>query len=466
MAKYNKITAELAEKLKAIVGEDRFYFDGSIPEDYCHDEMPIYGKRFPEAVCEVESTEEVAAIMKLCNENLIPVTPRGAGTGLVGGAVALNGGVIICTARMNKILGYDMKNLCVHTQVGVRLCDLAADAQAHGLFYPPDPGEKTATVGGNVSTTAGGMRAVKYGVTRDYVRGLTVVLPNGEIETFGGKVVKNSAGYSLKDLIVGSEGTLAVVTEAILKLVPLPKKSVSLLAPFPSIDMALEAVPEIIKSKASLTAIEFMERDTILFAEEYLGKKFPDKSGVAYLLLTVDGNMPLAVNAEIENVARLCVDMGALDAFIVDTDERKHSVWSTRGAFLEAIKASAGEMDECDVVVPRNRVADFIKYTHKIAEELAIRIPSFGHAGDGNFHVYICRDDLSKEEFEKKLAIAFERMYRKSYELRGLVSGEHGIGYAKKSFMAEQYGATQVEIMRGIKRAFDPKNILNPDKVI
>jgi len=158
--------------------------------------------------------------------------------------------------------------------------------------------------------------------------------------------------------------------------------------------------------------------------------------------------------------------MGALDAFIVDTDERKHSVWSTRGAFLEAIKASAGEMDECDVVVPRNRVADFIKYTHKIAEELAIRIPSFGHAGDGNFHVYICRDDLSKEEFEKKLAIAFERMYRKSYELRGLVSGEHGIGYAKKSFMAEQYGATQVEIMRGIKRAFDPKNILNPDKVI
>ena len=175
MAKYNKITADLAEKLKAIVGEERFYFDGSIPEDYCHDEMPIYGKRFPEAVCEVESTEEVAAIMKLCNENLIPVTPRGAGTGLVGGAVALNGGVIICTARMNKILGYDMKNLCVHTQVGVRLCDLAADAQAHGLFYPPDPGEKTATVGGNVSTNAGGMRAVKYGVTRDYVMAMTVV---------------------------------------------------------------------------------------------------------------------------------------------------------------------------------------------------------------------------------------------------------------------------------------------------
>ena len=462
---YNKVTDSDIEFLRAATSPDRVLVGDEISEDYSHDELAGV-KAMPEVLVRVLYTEEVSKIMKHAYERNIPVVVRGSGTGLVGACVAINGGIMIETAFMNKILELDTENLAVTVQPGVLLMELAAFVEEHDLFYPPDPGEKSATIGGNISTNAGGMRAVKYGVTRDYVRGLTVVLPNGEIETFGGKVVKNSAGYSLKDLIVGSEGTLAVVTEAILKLVPLPKKSVSLLAPFPSIDMALEAVPEIIKSKASLTAIEFMERDTILFAEEYLGKKFPDKSGVAYLLLTVDGNMPLAVNAEIENVARLCVDMGALDAFIVDTDERKHSVWSTRGAFLEAIKASAGEMDECDVVVPRNRVADFIKYTHKIAEELAIRIPSFGHAGDGNFHVYICRDDLSKEEFENKLAIAFERMYRKSYELRGLVSGEHGIGYAKKSFMAEQYGATQVEIMRGIKRAFDPKNILNPDKVI
>lgn len=451
--------------LKNIIpDESRLVFD-HIPPEYLSDTL---GRRKGEASALVfaKSTEEVSKVLQFAYANKIPVTPRGAGTNLVGSTVPVDGGIILDLSQMNRILELDTESMTVTVEPGLLLQDLQAYVEEHDLFYPPDPGEKSATIGGNISTNAGGMRAVKYGVTRDYVRGLTVVLPNGEIETFGGKVVKNSAGYSLKDLIVGSEGTLAVVTEAILKLVPLPKKSVSLLAPFPSIDMALEAVPEIIKSKASLTAIEFMERDTILFAEEYLGKKFPDKSGVAYLLLTVDGNMPLAVNAEIENVARLCVDMGALDAFIVDTDERKHSVWSTRGAFLEAIKASAGEMDECDVVVPRNRVADFIKYTHKIAEELAIRIPSFGHAGDGNFHVYICRDDLSKEEFEKKLAIAFERMYRKSYELRGLVSGEHGIGYAKKSFMAEQYGATQVEIMRGIKRAFDPKNILNPDKVI
>ncbi len=462
---YNKVTESDVQFLRRVTAPDRVFFGDEISEDYSHDELAGV-KAMPEALVRVLYTEEVSKIMKHAYERNIPVVVRGSGTGLVGACVAINGGIMLETAFMNKILELDTENLAVTVQPGVLLMDLASYVEEHDLFYPPDPGEKSATIGGNISTNAGGMRAVKYGVTRDYVRGLTVVLPNGEIETFGGKVVKNSAGYSLKDLIVGSEGTLAVVTEAVLKLVPLPKKSVSLLVPFSSMDTALEAVPEIIKSKASLTAIEFMERDTVLFAEEYLGKKFPDKSGVAYLLLTVDGNMPLAVNAEIEKVSELCLQTGALDAFIVDTEERKNSVWSARGAFLEAIKASAGEMDECDVVVPRNRVADFIKYTHKIAEELSVRIPSFGHAGDGNFHVYICRDDLSKEEFEKKLAIAFDRMYKKSYELRGLVSGEHGIGYAKKSFMAEQYGPTQVEIMRGIKKAFDPKNILNPDKVI
>ena len=338
---YNKVTEKDIDFLREVTAPDRVLVGDAISEDYSHDELAGV-KAMPEVLVRVLYTEEVSKIMAHAYRREIPVVVRGSGTGLVGACVAINGGIMIETAFMNKILELDTENLAVTVQPGVLLMELASFVEAHDLFYPPDPGEKSATIGGNISTNAGGMRAVKYGVTRDYVRGLTVVLPNGEIETFGGKVVKNSAGYSLKDLIVGSEGTLAVVTEAILKLVPLPKKSVSLLAPFSSIDDALEAVPEIIKSKASLTAIEFMERDTILFAEE----KFPDKSGAAYLLLTVDGNMPLAVNAEVENVARLCVDMGALDAFIVDTDERKHSVWSTRGAFLEAIKASAGEMDE------------------------------------------------------------------------------------------------------------------------
>ena len=465
MAEYNTITPEIAEKLKAIVGENRFFMGEDIDPNYSHDEMPIYGKKMPEAVCEVETTEEVAAIMKLCNENKIPVTPRGAGTGLAGGAVPLQGGVIICTVRMNKILGYDLKNLCVHTQVGVLLCDLAADAVAHGLFYPPDPGEKTATVGGNVSTNAGGMRAVKYGVTRDYVRGLTVVLPSGEVMELGGKVVKNSTGYSLLNLMIGSEGTLGVITQATLKLVPLPKITISLLVPFDSINAAIETVPFIIKSRASLTAIEFFERETILFAEEYLGKKFPDTASPAYLLLTVDGNERSEIERELSAVAELCLSRGAKDAFYVDTDERKDAVWKARGAFLEAIKASTTEMDECDVVVPRNKVAEFVKYTHEVEAQLGVRIPSFGHAGDGNLHVYICRDSLPDDEWERTLHSAFDLLYGKANELRGLVSGEHGIGYAKREYMLLCCGPTQLALMRGIKAVFDKNNILNPDKM-
>ena len=224
-------------------------------------------------------------------------------------------------------------------------------------------------------------------------------------------------------------------------------------------------MPQIIKSKASLTAIEFFERETVLFAEEYLGKKFPDTKSPSYLLLTVDGNDRNSIENEMTAVAGLCMELGAPDAYIVDTDERKESVWKARGAFLEAIKASTTEMDECDVVVPRNKVADFIEYTHRLANELDIRIPSFGHAGDGNLHVYICRDGLSQAEWASKLNMAFKRMYTKANELCGLVSGEHGIGFAKKQYMLDTYGEKQIDLMRGIKRVFDPKGILNPGKL-
>lgn len=461
---YKNITPADIEQLKKIAAPDRVFDQGQISEDYSHDELGSI-RNMPEALVKVMSTEEVAAIMKYADENKIPVVVRGSGTGLVGSSVALHGGIMIETLGMNKILELDEENLTVTVQPGVLLMELAEFVQSHDFLYPPDPGEKSATIAGNISTNAGGMRAVKYGVTRDFVRGLTVVLPNGEIVTLGGKVVKNSTGYSLINLIIGSEGTLGVITEAVLKLIPLPKVSISLLVPFESMAAAIQTVPAIIKSRASLTAIEFFERDTVLFAEEYLGKKFPDTSSPAYLLLTVDGNDKAAVEDELTNVAKLCMERGAPDAFIVDTEERKDSVWKARGAFLEAIKASTTEMDECDVVVPRNRVADFIQYTHEIAKQLNIRIPSFGHAGDGNLHVYICKDELDEVQWEEKLNKAFELMYTKSNELNGLVSGEHGIGYAKKDFMLDTYGETQIELMRGIKKVFDKNNILNPDKL-
>ncbi len=461
---YNKVTAADVAALQSIVGASEVLTGEAINPDYAHDELGGIS-RMPEVLVRVRSTEEVSAIMRHAYERNIPVTVRGSGTGLVGAAVPIYGGILLETPKMNKILKLDTNNLTVTVQPGVLLMELAAFAEENDFLYPPDPGEKSATIGGNISTNAGGMRAVKYGVTRDYVRSLTVVLPNGEIQTFGAAVAKNSSGYSLKDLIIGSEGTLAIICEAVLKLVPLPKVSVSLLVPFPDMKSAIEAVPHIIRSKVTPTAIEYMSRDTILFSESYLGKRFPDTKNDAYILLTFDGNTQAQVDQDMSTVAELCLGIGALDAYIVDTEERKKSVWSARGAFLEAIKASTTEMDECDVVVPGNQVDTFIKYTHELAREFSVRIPSFGHAGDGNLHVYICRDELNDADWETTKNAIFDRMYEKSMELGGLVSGEHGIGYAKKQFLKRQYGDTPIALMQGIKQVFDPKNILNPGKV-
>ncbi len=461
---YNKITQKDIDALQKFAQEKILAFE-EISEDYSHDELGGI-EHYPDVLIKVKSTKEVSDIMKYAYENNFPVVVRGSGTGLVGGAVAINGGIMIETTLMNKFLELDENNLTLRLQPGVLLMDIAEYVEPKGFFYPPDPGEKSATIGGNISTNAGGMRAVKYGVTRDYVRALTVVLPNGDVMELGGKVVKNSSGYALKDLVIGSEGTLCVITEAILKLISLPQYSVSLLVPFETMSKALNTVPHIVRSKVLPTAIEYLTKDVIGFAETYLGKQFPDKSSDAYLLLTFDGSSKASVDFEMDIIAQLCLEHGALDAFIVDTDERKKSVWSARGAFLEAIKAGAGEMDECDVVVPRDKIADFIEYTHEIAKKLNIRIPSFGHAGDGNLHIYMCKDDLSDEEFEKVLKEGFELMYDYAAKIGGLVSGEHGIGFAKKQYMFDQYGDVQMTLMRGIKATFDEKNILNASKVV
>ncbi|WP_330400895.1 FAD-binding oxidoreductase [Lacrimispora amygdalina] len=464
MKDYKKIDTRDVEYLVSVLGRDRVFTDEKINEDFSHDEMGGISRK-PDVLVDVLTTEEVSKIMKYAYDNRIPVVARGSGTGLVGASVPVYGGIMINMSKMNRILEIDEDNLTLTLEPGVLLMEISDFVEEHDLFYPPDPGEKSATIAGNINTNAGGMRAVKYGVTRDYVRGLEVVLPNGEILQVGGKVVKNSSGYSIKDLICGSEGTLGIVTKAILKLLPLPKKAISLLIPFPSLDMAISTVPEIVKSKAAPTAIEFMQREVILAAEEYLGKKFPDNSSDAYLLLTFDGNSKEEIEKAYEKVADICLKEGASDVFIVDTDERKDSVWSARGAFLEAVKASTTDMDECDVVVPRNKIAEFIKYTDELQRKFHIRIRSFGHAGDGNLHVYVLKDELTEEAWKKKLADVFEAMYSKSRELSGLVSGEHGIGFAKKVYMLEQYSQEYVDLMKNIKLAFDSRNILNPGKI-
>lgn len=464
MNNYKTLDVKDKEFLVSLLGEERVYTGEAISEDYSHDELGGISN-LPEALVDVLSTDEVSKIMTYAYENNIPVVARGSGTGLVGASVPIYGGIMLNMCGMNKILELDEENLTLTVEPGVLLMEISKYVEERDFFYPPDPGEKSATIAGNINTNAGGMRAVKYGVTRDYIRGLEVVLPNGSIINVGAKVVKNSSGYSVKDLICGSEGTLGIVTKAILKLLPLPKKTISLLIPFPDLDSAISTVPKIIKSKAIPTAIEFMQREVILAAEEFLGKKFPDNSSDAYLLLTFDGNSTEELENAYEKVANICLDEGALDAFIIDTDERKEAVWSARGAFLEAVKASTTEIDECDVVVPRNKVAEFIKYTDLLQDQFNVRIRSFGHAGDGNLHVYVLRDELTDSEWKEKLAEVFDAMYQKSQELNGLVSGEHGIGYAKKGYMFDQYEPEYVELMRNIKLAFDPKNILNPGKV-
>ena len=462
---YKQIDNNDIAYLKSFIPQDRILVHNEISHDFAHDELGGI-ESMPDVLIYVTSTEEVSKIMTYAYENEIPVVARGSGTDLVGAAVALKGGIMVCTKLMNHILELDENNLTVTVEPGVLLMQLQAYVEENNFFYPPDPGEKSATIGGNLSTNAGGMRAVKYGVTRDYVRGLTVVLPTGKIEHIGGKTVKNSSGYDLKDLIVGSEGTLCIITEAILKILPLPSESVSMLLPFKTMEKAIEVVPEIIKSKASLTAIEYMSLDTIISAEDFLGKKFPDTNYEAYILLTFDGNNKQVIEDEYTKVANLCIEHGAIDGYFVDTDERKQSVWSARGAFLEAIKASTDEMDECDVVVPKSKVADFIKYTHEVAKLVGVRIPSFGHAGDGNLHIYICRDSMPEDDWKAKLNKSFDLLYSKAREFGGQVSGEHGIGYAKKEYLKQQLGDNQLDLMRGIKKVFDPKNILNPDKVI
>lgn len=449
---------------KIINDDERVLYGENISEDYSHDELG--GTHcYPELVVKPLSSKEVSEVMKYAYDNNIPVTPRGSGTGLVGSAVAINKGIVIDMSMMNQFLELDDENLTITVEPGVLLMELSKYVEDNDFFYPPDPGEKTATIGGNISTNAGGMRAVKYGVTRDYVRGLEVVLPTGKIVEFGGKVVKNSSGYAMKDLMIGSEGTLGIITKATLKLLPLPKKSISLLIPFAALEDAIRTVPLIIKSKSIPTAIEFMQRETIIDAENYLGKKFPDNQSDSYLLLKFDGNSTEEIERDFENAAKICMDQGAIDILISDTEERNDSIWKARGAFLEAIKASTTYMDEVDVVVPRNKVSEIVEFSHKLQNEIGVRIKSFGHAGDGNLHAYVLKDNLSDEEWKEKLKLAMEAMYNKANELHGQVSGEHGIGFAKKGYLAKSLDEDVLGIMRGIKAAFDPKNILNPNKV-
>jgi len=461
--KYGKVSKENLQQLEAIVGPEDILVTEEAIVDYAHDESSVT-IHYPEAVVRAENTEEVSEILSLANRERISVTPRGGGTGLCGGAVPIYGGILLSLEKMNRILELDEENLMVTVEPGVLIMDLHAYVEKHGFLYPPDPGQKMGTIGGNISTNAGGMRGVKYGVTRDFVQGLEVVLPTGEVINLGGKTVKNSTGYSLIDLIIGSEGTLGVVTKAILRLVPLPKINVTLYAPYKSFQDASRTVSEIIKNKIVPPAVEFVDRSSILVAERYLGRPMPRNDAPAYVLIRIEGNDKEAVDADFQAVGEICVKNNALDVLVADTKKSQEKVWEGRSCIIDAAKAE-GFIEVLDCVVPRNRIPDLVKGLNDIAEKHGVECQNFGHAGDGNVHTNVLKKNMSDEEWNRRMPKLIEDVYKLSISLGGTISGEHGIGLIRKRFLPMALDKKQIELMKGIKRVFDPNNILNPGKV-
>jgi len=461
--KYGKVTQEVIEDLRTIFGPDDVLLDKESLAKYARDESSIT-PHYPDVVVRPESTREVAETLKLANREGIPVIVRGGGTGLCGGAVPVYGGIILSFEKMNKILEVDEENLMVTLEPGVLIMDLHAEMEKHGFLYPPDPGQKSSTLGGNINTNAGGMRAVKYGVTRDFVQALEVVLPTGEVIQVGGKTVKSSSGYSIIDLIIGSEGTLGVITKMTLRLVPLPKISVTLYVLFNNFQDAARAVSEIIRNKIVPPAIEFVDQESILVAERFQGRPMPHNSAPAYLLIRVDGNLREEVDASYQAVGEICMKNKAVDVLVAETKESQNKIWEGRSCIIDAAKAE-GIVEVLDAVVPRNRIPEFLAGLISICSRYGVETQNFGHAGDGNVHTNLLKGNMSDEEWKEKIPKLTEEVYRLSISLGGTISGEHGIGLIRKRFLPMALGDTQVELMKGIKKVFDPNNILNPGKI-
>lgn len=407
----------------------------------------------------VQSTEEVSRIMQYAYENRIPVTPRAAGTNLVGSTVPRGNGIILDFSRMNRILELDEETFTATVEPGVVLQDFQSYVEERGLFYPPDPGEKTATIGGNIATNAGGMRAVKYGVTRDYVMGLELVLADGTVIEAGSKNRKDTTGLDLKQLVIGSEGTLAVITKCIVKLIPKPETSLSVLVSFDSLKSGIEAVPQVIFANLNPTAIEFVERKVIKCGEDFLGLHFPEPEAQAYLILTFDGTKS-EIQEHVKRLYRVAEQCGARGVTELSDAAVASNVWKIRGVLVKAVE-SVSEQEPLDIVVPINRIADFVNFVNEQDKLTGIHMISFGHAGDGNVHLCILRENRTEEAWEKDLDSILNILYAKAYELGGLTSGEHGLGTSKRPYFFRETPEANVALMNRLKHAFDERHILN-----
>lgn len=443
-----------------IPDESRLVFD-HIPPEFLSDTL---GRRKGEASALVfaKSTEEVSKLLQYAHANRIPVTPRGAGTNLVGSTVPVDGGIILDLSQMNRILELDTETMTVTVEPGLLLQDLQAYVEEHDLFYPPDPGEKASSIGGNISTNAGGMRAVKYGVTRDYVRGLEVVTADGTVLTVGGKNVKDASGLSLKHLYIGSEGTLAVITKCVLKVIPKPEASLSILVPYPDLKTGIGSVLSILRADANPTAVEFMERNVVKLGEDFSGVRYPCPEAGSYILLTFDGREG-EVAASAERIQALALSSGALDYILLTDPQQAADIWKVRGALVKAVEA-VSEQEPVDIVVPINRTAEFIGYINQLEQSSGMRMVSFGHAGDGNVHLCVVRGDRDEETWQKELHENMDKAYHKAYQLGGIASGEHGIGISKRRYFLRETHWENLRAMNKIKDALDPLHILNDKK--
>ncbi len=443
-----------------IADEDRIQFDGIAPE-YLSDTL---GRRQgnADALIFAISTREVSEVLTYAYENEIAVTPRGAGTNLVGATVPVKGGIILDLSRMNRILELDTDTMTVTVEAGILLRDLQSFVEERGLFYPPDPGEKASSIGGNISTNAGGMRAVKYGVTRDYVRGLEVVRADGTVLTVGSKNVKDTTGLPLKHLFIGSEGTLGVITKCILRLVPKPEAALSVLIPYPDLSTGIASVRTILQSNVNPTAVEFLERSVVKLGEDYSGVTYPRPDAGSYILLSFDGFAD-EVERNAARVAKLVEKDGALDYVILRDKTYSDDIWKVRGALVKAVEA-VSEQEPLDIVTPIDKIVDFVEYVKELEEKSGMKMISFGHAGDGNVHLCVVRGDRNEETWKRELDQNLEELYSRTYELGGLISGEHGLGIAKRSYFFREAAVENVLLMNQIKAALDEKHILNDHK--
>ncbi len=462
---FGRVDASLVDALRDAVGVDFVHVDAEHRRAAASDETEdlVF---LPDVVVEPGSTAEVSAVMRLATRARVPVTPRGAGTGLSGGALPVCGGIALSTRRLDRILEIDRENLMAVVQPAVITQVLQEAVEAEGLFYPPDPASRgSCFIGGNVAECSGGPRAVKYGVTRDWVLGVEAVLPDGRVVRHGGKLLKNVTGYNLTQLLVGSEGTLAIVTEVTLRLIPLPRHRVMLVVPFERLDDCARAVPAILHAGIVPSVLELLEREAIAITEAHLGASFPHGDAAGLLMIELDGNDEGVIMREAERVTEVVLGHGARDVLLADDGRRMKELWTLRRAVGEAVKSVSVYKEE-DTVVPRRRLVDLLVGVKAIARRHDIRTVCYGHAGDGNLHVNILRMDMDEAEWNERLDPVIREIFRLTVSLGGTISGEHGVGWVQRDYVPIAMSRDEIELMRAIKRAFDPHGILNPRKLL